>query len=287
MQKIYIIVTIIIFFCGTSLFSETAKSDIKIVKETEEIRFLDTQRSGIVLLPTGYRGEPATTGFNFDLIITPIVGELIGKRKNDPNKNIIWTNAGFAQLITGDLKYTFFSEQYKRPALSTGFLYTFALSWSSEEKIERPSTFSGFYLSTSKSYLRSKNGRLHFGLLTNGYAKGFSYLTDYYLPNSGFLVFLGTDIDFTKKWGLFLELAKPISDKQNSILMNFRIKGSLPLLTASLINTNDGLSLIVFMNLRLTLFPPLTKEGKDKIRKEKEMIEKSKEWDKRLKELEL
>lgn len=285
MKKLNIITILFILNSVIYLYCETAKSDIKIAKETEEIRFLDTQRSGIVLFPTGYRGDPYSTGFNADLLVTPIVGELIGKRKNDTNKGITFTNAGFAQLITGDFKYTFLTEQNKVPATSAGLLYTFALSWSVDEEIDRPSTFYGLYLSSSKTLFPNKNGRLHFGLITGGYAKGFSYMTDYYQPNSGLILYLGTDIDFTKKYGLFAELGKPLGDDQNSLIMNFRLKGSLPLLTFSFINTNDGMSLVLYMNLRLTLYPSISKEGKEKTRKEQELKEKSKEWDAKMKDL--
>ena len=239
-----------------------------------------------MLFPTGYRGEPSTKGFNADLLVTPIVGEIIGKRKKEA-KGFTFANAGFAQLITGDIKYNFFPEEMKTPAFSTGFIYSLALSWTTDEEIERPSTFLGLYMSLSKTVWRRKNGRLHFGVISEGYAKGLSYLTDYYLPEEGYLVYLGTDLDFTRKYGLFLELGKPLGDPQNSIVMNFRIKGTLPLLTFSLVRTSEGTSLVGYMNLRLTLFPPITKEGREKARKQLELKEKSKQWDKDMKELDL
>jgi hypothetical protein len=284
-NRFFILIFLFIFF--TSFLFSQPQTDVSIDRESSEIGFLDRQRSGIVLFSTGYRAIPSTTGINFDLLITPIVGEIYGKRDKDGDMTTTFANAGFAQLISLDLKYNFNTEKIKMPAISAGVLSTIALSWESEDDFNRPSFFYGIYAVGSKLYWRDKNARAHFGFMSDGYARGFSYFTEYYEPNKSFSLYAGTDIDLFNRFGFFLEITKPINDSQNPLMINLRIKNSLPLLTFTYLSTKEGYSIVGYMNLRLSLFPAITHTTSQK---EKERFEKNKkieEWDKQMEELEL
>lgn len=283
----FLFIIFIFSFLYVSFLYAQPQTDVSIDQESTEIGFLDRQRSGMVLLPTGYRAIPTTTGFNFDLLITPLVGEIYGTRKEETEKTTTFANAGFAQLITFDVKYNFNTEKLRTPAFSAGVLSSIALSWDTDEDFNRPSFFYGIYAAASKLYWREKNARAHLGFMTNDYSRGFSYLTEYYEPNKAFTIFAGTDIDLFERFGFYLELAKPVNDSQNPFIVNLRIKNSLPLLTFSYVNTSDGSSIIGYMNLRLSLFPAVTAAASERERERAEKIEKAREWDRRMQELDL
>lgn len=282
----FLIAASLIIILSFSLIAQP-QTEVVIDRESTEIGFLDRQRSGIVLFSTGYRAIPSTKGFNFDLLITPIVGEIYGSRKEEGKKKTTFANAGFAQLITFDMKYNYNTEKIKLPAISTGLITSLALSWDTDDDYKRPSLFYGLYAACSKIYWRKKNARAHFGIISDNYAKGFSYLTEYYEPNKSITLYAGTDIDLFNKFGIYLEIAKPVNDSQSPLIINFRIKDSLPLLTFSFVKTSSGSSLVGYLNLRLSLFPPITSATTEQEREKIEMLRKSDEWDRQMKDIKL
>jgi hypothetical protein len=263
-----------------------------------ESKFTDTassmayppQRTGLVLMPTGYRNNIYDNmGLNVDLGFSYYIGSLYGAHDVQPygkgtdniSKIGIW-------LLNLDGKFTIFNEYERWPSLGLGISYTVLMQDSiggNSDVRSKQATFSvgqsiltlqGIYLSTSKKlpYDNTVHGGFSMGINKRGMAAFLPYLASSFVDSGSSR---GADTNLDLRNSYFFGYSRPLFNK-----MGFRVEYMVPIDVNRSINANPvlpdnyiinthidrlfnfdigylhytgGYAWVGYINLRFTVFP--------------------------------
>jgi hypothetical protein len=223
-------------------------------------------RSGLVLMSTAYRGfGRIDPGFNGDMQFTYYIGTLYGDQAKSVASVPLYLDPISLWLLTGDVKYTVWTDPERPVAFAVGAKDTLSLfagqqnSTGGSFTFTKKSTFTnlwGTYLALSRTW--GPVG-LHTGYMMGTEGNALYYLSKYLEPSTtNSVVYAGLDFPIVRRMNMALEVLYPMANSgqasQHPIVVNTHID-RLFNFDVSYLHWDQGWALLGYFNLRFTLFP--------------------------------
>jgi hypothetical protein len=217
-------------------------------------------------MSTAYRGfGRPDAGFNGDMEFTYFIGTLYGAQDKSLSSAPLVLDPISLWLLTGDVKYTAWTDPAYPVAVAVGAKGTLSLfagqqnSTGGSFTLTQKSTFTtlwGTYLALSRTY---GNLGLHAGYLAGTEGNALYYLSKYLdpSPTSG-LVYAGLDFPLVRRMNIAMELLYPLENQvqssQHPLVINTHVDRLLNF-DVSYLHWDQGWALLGYFNLRFTLYP--------------------------------
>lgn len=215
---------------------------------SKEIGTLST--TGLILIPTAYRRDDKR-GFNTDFIIAYYIGDLWhsmnGGEFFDPIKFL---------FLSGDFKFSLFKEKQQIPQLGVGYEWFLVLQGGASTPAQMGGEFSGKsdrfgypYLILSKKF---KHLTCHLGMMSGEFHNLFNSLSDEVSVDSNKALIFGIDTKLFNRQ-INIEAISPLGSEFH-LFVNTSIERFVGF-DLSFMKSPEGLSIIGYFGIRLTLFP--------------------------------
>lgn len=226
-------------------------------------------RNGLILMSTAYRGMGRTdTGFTGDLQFAYYIGTLYGKQDEELSPLALYLDPISLWLLTGDVKFTFITEEHFPVAVAAGGKGGVLLFAGQQSASGGSFTFSekseldyiwGAYTGLSKSI---GDFGIHGGYLFGSMGDPIFYLSKYMRHEENErtrnVFYAGFDFPIIRRMNAALEIMYPVNAKlesdQHPVLVNLHID-RLFNFDISYLRWDQGWAFLGYFNIRFTVYP--------------------------------